>query len=846
MTFLLCALFFASGAAALIFETLWFRQTGLVFGNGVWASSLVLASFMAGLALGNGLAARHAHRFDRPVRLYAVLEVVIAASGVALVYGLPDLAAALTPWLRPLRDTPALLNAVRLGLAFALLLVPATAMGATLPLLVGALRARDPSFGSALGRLYGWNTLGAVAGALVGELWGIERFGLRGTAWLAAGANLAAGVGALAVAGRFAAMPTRPVGGDPLPARARRRLLAAALAGFVLLALEVVWFRFLHLFVHSGSAAFAWMLATVLAGIGLGGAAGGAWLRRDPEAGRHAAGVACASGAGVALLYAGFDVLGDPAAASAAAPASILRLCGVLAFPVALGSGLLFPLIGASLQHEVTPETRATGLLTLWNTCGAALGSLAGGFLLLPGLGVGAFALRPGARLRCGGVAGAARGARAGLASVGARRGLAGGARGVSLRRPAGRVPADPRAPLARWYGARGGRAARGPHRDRRVGGAAPGRRASQPVPPDRQLLDVRHGRDVPTLHEAVRLLAGGAAPAPRRALLISYGVGSTAAALVATESLEQIDVVDISRDIVALVRRPVPRSGRASTAGSAGEGPHRGWPLLPARVLADTPYDLITSRAAAAEERGRRESLHPGVLRADPRASGPGRGHDLLAAGPQPARGRRPVDREGLLRGVADCTLWVGHDLNWMLAGTRRPPRRPLGGGLHRPVARSRVRPELERLGFGRPELLGATFLADAPVLRAWVADAETLTPPGTGAARTHRFGLASSRRPTESELAQSADQDSTKNPSSGLATKTVAEPDWIPSPGLVGVWATAFSATTASAIAAATPASRRTARVIARACSRNFSGGGGGGGKCGRHRCTVALCRV
>ena len=56
MTAAVCLIFFLSGAAALLFETLWFRQAGLVFGNSVWASSLVLASFMAGLALGNALA----------------------------------------------------------------------------------------------------------------------------------------------------------------------------------------------------------------------------------------------------------------------------------------------------------------------------------------------------------------------------------------------------------------------------------------------------------------------------------------------------------------------------------------------------------------------------------------------------------------------------------------------------------------------------------------------------------------------------------------------------------------------------------------------------------------------
>jgi len=106
MTPILCALFFLSGAAALLFETLWFRQAGLAFGNSVWASSLVLSSFMAGLALGNALMARYGDRIRRPVRCYAFFEAVIAIVGVALVFGLPQLAGWLAPIFRQMSEQP--------------------------------------------------------------------------------------------------------------------------------------------------------------------------------------------------------------------------------------------------------------------------------------------------------------------------------------------------------------------------------------------------------------------------------------------------------------------------------------------------------------------------------------------------------------------------------------------------------------------------------------------------------------------------------------------------------------------------------------------------------------------
>ena len=58
----------------------------------------------------------------------------------------------------------------------------------------------------------------------------------------------------------------------------------------------MVWFRFLQLFVFGTQLAFALMLATVLAGIGLGGLVAAAWLRRRPEATRALAVVALLGG----------------------------------------------------------------------------------------------------------------------------------------------------------------------------------------------------------------------------------------------------------------------------------------------------------------------------------------------------------------------------------------------------------------------------------------------------------------------------------------------------------------------------------------------------------------------
>ena len=313
---ILCAVFFCSGAAALIFESLWFRQAGLAFGNSVWASALVLSSFMAGLAVGNTIVVRFAARIRRPVRAYALLETTVALSGAPLVWLLPKLGRWLDPLLGAELGQPWLLNALRLAVSFGVLLVPATAMGATLPILVKALSERDPNFGAVLGRLYGYNTMGAVLGALASEGFLVGWFGVRGAALAAAALYLSAAAVALAVqralGGEVAPEPARPAPGAGATWRALLLAASSFVAGFLLLAFEVVWFRLLRLFVEPNAFTFSVLLAVVLSGIGVGGFVAGRLLGRRPLAYRHGAALACLAGAVAVGLYAAFRFVLGP------------------------------------------------------------------------------------------------------------------------------------------------------------------------------------------------------------------------------------------------------------------------------------------------------------------------------------------------------------------------------------------------------------------------------------------------------------------------------------------------------------------------------------------------------
>src|SRR3979490_447452 len=109
--------FFASGAAALLFQVLWFRALGRVVGNTVWAGALVLTAFMLGMAIGGLLAARWAQRIRNPARAFALAEITVALTGRMLVGVLPVLEPVAVHGLAPLADHSTAIAGVRLALA---------------------------------------------------------------------------------------------------------------------------------------------------------------------------------------------------------------------------------------------------------------------------------------------------------------------------------------------------------------------------------------------------------------------------------------------------------------------------------------------------------------------------------------------------------------------------------------------------------------------------------------------------------------------------------------------------------------------------------------------------------
>jgi spermidine synthase len=406
--------FFLSGATSLVFEVAWSKVLSYLLGVDLYASATVVTAYMAGLGLGAHLSVRLPRPWRHSPQSYAILQGIIGLFGMvsvplfhatqpllALLFGLSFASASLFLLLRFL-------------VVFSLMLVPATLMGMTLPILAGVGQDRSRAgFARWAGLLYGVNTVGAVAGTLVAGFGLIPWVGLAATCRWAGMVDLAIGAAVLWYGRRLLRVATRRKAqtataasiaeGAPSPAWPPVAVgLSFMLSGMAALILEMDWFRLLSQIIGPSVNAFAVMLAVYLLGIGMGSLLASGIVRRIVDA-RTALGLGMGYVALAALgtrLYLNtlpllYGRLFLQLSAETLTLWHLLIQTAVAALailPVTLGLGFLFPLATRACSVGVGPGTAMDdapvgGLLAL-NTLGGVVGTLLAGFELLPHLGV--------------------------------------------------------------------------------------------------------------------------------------------------------------------------------------------------------------------------------------------------------------------------------------------------------------------------------------------------------------------------------------------------------------------------------------------------------------------------
>lgn len=395
-------LLFLSGLTGLVYELAWSKRLANVLGNSGQAHAVVLATFMGGLALGAFVFGRAADRARRPLALYGALELGVGAYALAFpafLGGLEQVYLALAPSL----DGPVKVGA-RLLLASAALLPPTLLMGGSVPAMTKHLTRALGAARRELSLVYAVNSLGAAFGCLLAGMLLVPARGLLVTERAAAGLNLLLAVAALALGRRGEGSATEAAADDAAapptqygPRAVKVALVGTALAGFTSMLYETTWIRLLSIVIGGTSYAFTLILTAFIVGIALGSF----WLsrREDTDAlatfGHMQLGLAISVCLALPtyerLPYVFIQLNGALEHAAQAWPLYqflTFFFCGAVLIVPAFFLGASFPAAARVALSSLERVGGELGRVYVWNTVGTVAGSLLGGLVLLPWLGL--------------------------------------------------------------------------------------------------------------------------------------------------------------------------------------------------------------------------------------------------------------------------------------------------------------------------------------------------------------------------------------------------------------------------------------------------------------------------
>ena len=421
-------LFMGSGAAALVYEVVWFQLLQLIIGSSAVSLAVLLGTFMGGMCLGSLLLPRIVRPNAHPLRLYAALELGTGLAALLLLWAAPAVNAVYAA-------VGGASILIRCLVAAVCLLVPTMLMGATLPAIARWVET-TPRGVAWLGYCYGGNLAGGVIGSLGAGLYLLRFHDVAVATYVAVLVNVAVGGAAWRLARHAAgpltgeSPPATHDDGSPaaatgraakpgVPRRSGRGRIAGAvprpgpgaaldagrvvnpraywtitISGLTALSAQVVWTRLLSLLFGGTVYTFSLILAVFLLGLGVGSAGGAALSRRSSDPGRLLGWAQLL--VAVAMVWAGYllmarlpfvpvntEVMSDPL--------QKYRLdlwrCAQTVLPAALFWGASFPLALAALVRPGQDPGRLVGGVYAANTLGAIAGSLGIGLFLVAQLG---------------------------------------------------------------------------------------------------------------------------------------------------------------------------------------------------------------------------------------------------------------------------------------------------------------------------------------------------------------------------------------------------------------------------------------------------------------------------
>jgi spermidine synthase len=278
MNYLTGLLFAASGAFGLVYQIVWFKYLSLFLGSTTYAQTIVLATFMGGLAIGSALFGRRADKSALPLRLYAFLETGIAVYCLIypsiLEYMKTGFVSVVLSLNLPMEGFSILF--LKIIFSAVSLLVPTVLMGGTMPVLVKFTSRKLQESGPNIAVLYFLNSFGAVIGSLLAGFFSIRILGLSVTIYSAGAGSLLIGLSAMALS--FVSISSKKMGTAGFKENgasySRHEVLlavsVAGISGLAAMIYEIAWVRLLIPVLGSSTYSFSLMLAAFISGITAG------------------------------------------------------------------------------------------------------------------------------------------------------------------------------------------------------------------------------------------------------------------------------------------------------------------------------------------------------------------------------------------------------------------------------------------------------------------------------------------------------------------------------------------------------------------------------------------------
>ncbi len=405
---IIAVLFILSGAAALMYQIVWFKYFGLFLGNTTYAQAIVLATFMGGLAIGAWLWGKRADRTERPLAIFAWLEIFIGLYCLLYPHILELVKSAFISIVLSLelRSDGSTVLIMKLAASVTTILIPTILMGGTLPVLVKFISKRIEESGRNVAILYFLNSFGAVVGSVLAGFFFVRIVGLQATIYSAAALDLAVGLISLLllkIAGNIdefeyderRTYPEVPV----TDAQVKAAVLIAGFSGLAAMIYEVAWVRMLIPVLGSSTYSFSLMVVAFISGITIGSWIVSASIHRIKNLFGFLA--VCQFGIAVSMFailplygrvpYYFWHIAHILNRTDATYPIYLIiqfLISFVIMFIPTLFMGMTLPVASRIASRDIKALGSSVGNVFAVNTIGTVIGSLGAGLALIPLFGL--------------------------------------------------------------------------------------------------------------------------------------------------------------------------------------------------------------------------------------------------------------------------------------------------------------------------------------------------------------------------------------------------------------------------------------------------------------------------